>query len=540
MRTLLLALVLLSVSRSATAACVISGARPTVPLPTMLSGQEFSFVATRDCEILRFTINDTTVLKIPTLVGPVGTGLRAYSVELTESEWDYVVARSGSTLTWNVTARTSAGVMTRLVTTNDLTVGGGVSMSLARADAKLVGAEGYAGYSVSGAGDLDADGRDDLIIGDPTVGAYVVLGPVSGTFDLSMADATLEGNVQSVSGAGDVDGDGHDDVLLGAGSAYLVLGPVSGTVDLSFADATLVGETFGCCTSVSGAGDVDGNGHDDLLVNNYTDGEGGTWAGAAYLVLGPVSGTLSLSLADAKLVGEDPDDRAGISISGAGDVDGDGLDDLLVGAPGHDERGGRDGTGAAYLLLGPVTGTRDLSLADAEVVGGGGDGIGYDVAGAGDVDGDGHDDLLLAAAGNSEGVRNAGDGYLVLGPVRGTRHVSRADAHLVGQELGGPTLVASAGDVDGEGHDDLLIGTPYEGSSRTGAAYLVLGPVTGTLDLTFADAKFLGEAADDHVGEPGTFAGAGDVDGDGHDDLLFGAAANGDGGAVFLISGGGL
>jgi hypothetical protein len=97
-----------------------------------------------------------------------------------------------------------------------------------------------------------------------------------------------------------------------------------------------------------------------------------------------------------------------------------------------------------------------------------------------------------------------------------------------------------AGDVDGEGHDDLLIGTPYEGSSRTGAAYLVLGPVTGTLDLSRADAKFLGEAADDHVGFQGTMSGAGDVDGDGHGDLLFGAAANGDGGAAFLIYGGGL
>src|SRR6185436_13418728 len=133
----------------------------------------------------------------------------------------------------------------------------------------------------------------------------------------------------------------NDDVLVGAtnqgdrneGAAYLVLGPVTGTLDLALADAKLVGEEPDDLAghSVSDAGDVDGDGHDDLLVGALGNDEGGSTAGAAYLVVGPVTGTLDLSRADAKLVGEAPNDWCGISVSGAGDVDGDGHDDLLVG-----------------------------------------------------------------------------------------------------------------------------------------------------------------------------------------------------------------
>ena len=121
---------------------------------------------------------------------------------------------------------------------------------------------------------------------------------------------------------------------------------------------------------VSRAGDVDGEGHDDLLIGAGVNGgndEGGLSAGAAYLVLGPVTGTLDLSLADAKFVGEEERDFAGASVSNAGDVDGNGNDDLLVGAGGNDE--GRFSAGAAYLVLGPTSGTLDLAFADAKLVG---------------------------------------------------------------------------------------------------------------------------------------------------------------------------
>jgi hypothetical protein len=199
------------------------------------------------------------VSKVPRSGGAVGPGPHTYKVHLTETEWDSVVAESGSTLTWVVSGRTSAGVATRMVTTNELNRDEAVHIDLSTTDAKLVGEHDgdVAGVSVSGAGDVDGDGHDDLLVGAYGnkkggayyVGAaYLVLGPVTGTFDLGRADAKLEGESVddwagwSVSSARDVDDDGHDDLLVGApynseggssaGVAYVVLGPVTGTFDL--------------------------------------------------------------------------------------------------------------------------------------------------------------------------------------------------------------------------------------------------------------------------------------------------------------------
>jgi hypothetical protein len=543
MRQLLVGAVLLFASRAANAECVIHGARPTVPLPTMAAGQEFSFIASPDCETLRFTIRGTTVSKIPKSVAPLGPGPRTYKAHLTESEWDAVVAMLGSTLTWVVTGRTSAGVTTRMVTTNELTGDGGATTSLSRADAKIVGGV----WSVSDAGDVDGDGRDDVLMGDIGYGAYLFLGPVSGTRDRSRADATLLDDYLggAVSGAGDVDGDGHDDLLVGAGfiynpadldrAAYLVLGPVTGEHDLDrFADAELWQEEYDdyAGNSVSDAGDVDGDGHDDLLVGAYRNNEGAPLAGAAYLLLGPVTGTLDLAVADAKLVGEEEMDFAGACVSGAGDVNADGLADVLVGASWNGA--GRGNPGAAYLVLGPVTGTLDLSLADAKLVGEDGSDQLALVADAGDVDGDGHDDVFAGANiyGHPDGPGYAaGAAYLVLGPVTGTLNVSRADAKLIGEDEGDyAALVSGAGDVDGNGHDDLLVGA--EGAN---AAYLVLGPVTGTHSLSRADAKLVGEEEGDGAGW--SVSGAGDVDADGHADVVVAAPYAL---AGYLVYGGGL
>jgi hypothetical protein len=156
-----------------------------------------------------------------------------------------------------------------------------------------------------------------------------------------------------------VDGDGHDDLVIGAylsdagaGAAHLVLGPVTGSLDLSLADAKLTGSGAedGAGVSVSGAGDVDGDGNDDVVVGAYRNSDGAKWAGAAYLVLGPVTGTVDLSSANARLLGEDSYDEAGSSVSGAGDVDDDGHDDLLIGASSNAEGGSQ--AGAAYLVYG--------------------------------------------------------------------------------------------------------------------------------------------------------------------------------------------
>jgi hypothetical protein len=192
------------------------------------------------------------------------------------------------------------------------------------------------------------------------------------------------------------------------GKTYLIFGASLGsisTIDLSAADYHLVPENPGdqAGYSVSSAGDVDGDSLDDLLVGAHRNDDGGTQAGKAYLVLGASLGSspeIDLSLADYSFVGEEPFDRAGVSVSSAGDVDGDGLGDLLVGAHGHDD-GARPREGKVYLILGGSLGsssTIDLSTVDYSFVGEprGGD-AGMAVSSAGDVDGDGLDDILVGA-----------------------------------------------------------------------------------------------------------------------------------------------
>jgi hypothetical protein len=244
---------------------------------------------------------------------------------------------------------------------------------------------------------------------------------------------------------------------------------MAGTVDLALADATLVGERNGdLLLQASDAGDVDADGHGDLLLGAYGNDEGGPAAGAAYLVLGPVTGTFDLSLANAKLLGETANDWAGADVSGAGDVDSDGHDDILVGAPASYSAG--SWAGAAYLVLGPVTGTLDLSLADAKLLGELDHWTGEALSSAGDVDGDGHDDLLVGTWWDSAA--------LVLGPVTGTLDLARADLKLVGEEIDDACCnVADAGDVDADGRADILLSDPGNdhGGDRAGAAYLLYG-----------------------------------------------------------------
>jgi len=444
------------------------------------------------------------------------------------------------------------------------------SASLSDADAILLGeaADDHAGVAADGAGDLNNDGFGDVVVGadghdvvDGDEGAaYLFFGPLSGTQSLDVANAKLTGEAagdragNSVAGLGDTNSDGFDDVLIGAyresavlehaGAAYLVQGPVVGEVSLNTATAKLLGEAADdwAGSAVAAAGDVNDDGRADLLVAAYRESSVADQAGAVYLFHGPVSGSLGLGEADAKLTGVSADDWAGTAVAAAGDVNGDGYDDVLVGATGASGY-----TGVAYLVHGPISGSVSLSSADAAFSGEiPGDYAGVSVAGAGDTNGDGYDDLLVGSAYNDAGAGNAGVAYLMLGPQSGTNALSGADTRLLGQIPDGFAGIAldSAGDVDGDGRDDVLVGASNDGTMGFlgGAAYLVNGPPAGTFSLAFADAQLFGVAANDWAGR--AVAGAGDVDHDGRGDLLICApredTGGADAGAVYLFYGGNL
>ncbi|MEK6790012.1 MAG: integrin alpha, partial [Pseudomonadota bacterium] len=316
-----------------------------------------------------------------------------------------------------------------------------------------------------GANLADANGNDD------SGSSYVVFGGASvgtaGTLNLSALNGLngfrLQGAARndisggSVSSAGDVNGDGFDDLIVGAigvdkstsardagfGASYVVFGGSSvgtaGTLNLSALNGLngfrLLGVTLRDLSgnSVSSAGDVNGDGFDDLIVGaRYADANGNADSGASYVVFGAPSvgtaGNLNLSALNGvngfRLFGVAAGDLSGDSVSSAGDVNGDGFDDLIVGATGADANGNSN-PGASYVVFGApsvgTAGTLNLSALNGlngfRLLGAAANDIsGTSVSSAGDVNGDGFDDLIVGASGaNANGRYNSGASYVVFG-----------------------------------------------------------------------------------------------------------------------------
>ena len=445
-------------------------------------------------------------------------------------------------------------------------------------DLAVVGPAGSrTGFSVAGAGDFDGDGIPDLVVGAPNHrgprgedagAAWVVFGRRTGfvrrPLDLGAIgdrglrlDGAGRGDEAgfAVAGVGDVSGDGLADVLVGArladpagrqdaGAAYLVYGRRgAGAIDLGAlgpGGVTVLGAGTGDSWgfSASGAGDVNGDGRSDLVLGGPRAPNGG----AAAVVFTPAQpGTIDLAalgVAGYRMNAPNAPAHAGWSVAGVPDVNGDGRAEVIVGAPFHAPSGRF--SGQAYVVFGrQAGGTLDLGAlgADGFAVGGAEEWVaGGTVAGLGDLNRDGRGDFGVAAQHASFNERARSGAVFVLFGRPGNEEVDLArlapaqgfviQGAAPGDELGAG--LAAAGDVNGDGRGDLLIGAPFGSPferKSAGAAFLVFGgDGAETVDTGLLGSRGFRLAGPATAAVAGrSVAGIGDVNGDGRADMAIGA-----------------
>lgn len=417
--------------------------------------------------------------------------------------------------------------------------------------------------------DMTGDGHAELAITRDVVGllnsaeeltSEVLLfrGPITNT--MTTDDAIRWGGDDDFQdpylASGDMNGDGLAELVIGdpyysepiggAGRVWIVNGSqlpetksnhVESLKDLIAAENALT--YLGAAVSLSG--DLNSDGLADLLVGAHRGGGPNPTPGAALVFEGPIDGIVWDTEATLQLTGELPNDHVGSSLTWAGDVNGDGHDDMFIGAPANFAE---DTRGRVYLVYGPREGALSLENADATIQGEiDGGNLGHIVSRAGDTNNDGFEDLLIGAPLTDAEGQRSGRAWLFSGPLEGTYVASDADAtFLSAGELDWTGYdVESAGDVNDDGFDDVLITAPQQYRyvpSRLARVSLFYGPLEGELTPDDADRVWASPYPHDTAGR--SIAVGGDLNADGRRDLVVGAPYDDEGGyeagAVYLLT----
>lgn len=404
--------------------------------------------------------------------------------------------------------------------------------------------ESLSGYSVSSAGDINGDGFSDVMVGakfyengQVDEGAiFIYLASADGSGIDPKKETKIESNKpnallgEALSCAGDMNGDGFSDIIICApaydhstngGRASIYFGSKVG-LNLSVKSQIISGQPGASLgQSIASAGDINGDGYSDIIIGvpNFDKSAASKDDGLALVFHGSAS---SVTTSPTQLVpGTKMQSDFGFSVSSAGDTNGDGFDDVIVGAPLYDN--GEANEGVAFLYYGSSLGIQnqvgsftliEMNQANAQ--------FGWSVSNAGDVNGDGYDDIIIGAnLYDMPGGFNGGAGFVFYGSQTG---ISLAIANAVHIDQGSAqsgSAVSSAGDVNGDGYDDVIVGAPFYtyGQNNEGAAVLSLGSANGIssgkgiiLEANQAGAEF-GHAVSE----------AGDVNGDGYGDVIVGA-----------------
>ncbi|MFA6554524.1 MAG: hypothetical protein WCS89_03370 [Candidatus Paceibacterota bacterium] len=383
----------------------------------------------------------------------------------------------------------------------------------ASADVILSGSEdsGSFGTSVASAGDVNGDGYGDVIVGATNVAGggsyrgqtYIFYGGpnFTGAIIASSANVIISGaadydsNGQVVASAGDVNGDGYGDVIMTAlsaddggfdrGQAYIFYGKpnLASTYTTANADVIISGNTDGVQmgNSVASVGDVNGDGYGDVIIGAQSADVGGNNRGQAYIFYGKpnLASAYSASSANVIVTGMVDMGFMGISSASAGDVNGDGYSDFIIGA--SSAAGGGTSRGQAYVFYGKSNLASTYSASSANVTISGianSDALGYSVASAGDVNGDGYGDIIVGAVGAAGGGTSRGQAYIFYGKsdLSSTYTASSADVAFSGIATSDAfgSSVTSAGDINNDGYSDVMVGAygAAGGGTSRGQTYI--------------------------------------------------------------------